>query len=62
MAYFDKNGVEFSDDKKTLVRCPVDFDGKYVIPNGVTKIADSAFFDCDFLENIVLPFLLLSAI
>ena len=55
MAYFDKYGVEFSDDKKTLVRCPVDFDGKYVIPNGVTKIADSAFFDCDFLENIVLP-------
>ena len=25
MAYFDKYGVEFSDDRRTLVRCPEDF-------------------------------------
>ena len=62
MAYFDKYGVEFSNDRKTLIKCPIDIHGGYVIPDGVTKIADSAFFDCDFLENIVLPFLLLSAI
>ncbi len=36
MAYFDKYGVEYSDDKKTLVMFPQNFKGAYVIPEGVT--------------------------
>ena len=36
MAYFDKYGVEYSDDRKTLVMFPQNFKGAYVIPEGVT--------------------------
>lgn len=55
MAYFDKYGVEFSDDRKTLVRCPKDFQGEYVIPNGVTSIGDSAFAHCYGMTSIMIP-------
>lgn len=54
MAYFDKYGVEFSDDRKTLVRCPEDFKGKYIIPETIETIGESAFFNCVGLESIVL--------
>ena len=55
MAYFDKYGVEFSDDRKTLVRCPKDMQGEYVIPNGVTSIGDSAFAHCYGMTSIMIP-------
>lgn len=55
MAYFDKYGVEFSDDRKTLVRCPEDFQGEYVIPDSVTRIKDYAFNGCFGLTSIVIP-------
>ena len=38
MAYIDKHGVEYTDDKKTLIRCPQDFEGEYIIPDGVIEI------------------------
>ena len=55
MAYFDKYGVEFSDDRKTLVRCPKDFTGDYVIPDSVTSIGDRAFRDCIGLTFVTIP-------
>ncbi len=55
MAYFDKYGVEFSDDRKTLVKCPKDFQGEYVIPNNITSIGDAAFEDCYGLVNVEIP-------
>jgi len=55
MAYIDKNGVEFSDDHRTLVRCPEDFQGDYVIPSGVTKIGENAFDGCHYLTGIEMP-------
>lgn len=55
MAYFDKYGVEFSDDSKTLVKCPEDFHGAYTIPDGVTKIKGEAFMFCSDLISIVIP-------
>ena len=55
MAYFDRFGVEFSDDRKTLVKCPKDFQGEYMIPNGVTSIGDSAFWGCSSLTSIIIP-------
>ena len=55
MAYFDKYGVEFSDDKKTLVRCPQDYIGEYIIPQGVNSIADEAFESCRSLTSVIIP-------
>lgn len=38
MAYFDQYGVEYSDDLRTLVRCPQNFCGLYKIIEGVECI------------------------
>lgn len=54
MAYFDKYGVEFTDDRKSLVKCPKDFKGEYVIPKGVEEIAEWAFSDCYKLSMVTL--------
>ena len=55
MAYFDKYGVEFSDDRKTLIKCPEDFQGEYIVPEetetingdfaGVLEFTAKAHFD-----------------
>ena len=55
MAYIDEYGVEFSNDKKILVRCPETIVGSYIIPNSVTSIGDAAFHDCSSLTSIVIP-------
>ena len=52
MAYFDKYGVEFSDDRKTLIKCPEDFQGEYIIPEEVLFINEDAFRGCTQLKNI----------
>ena len=55
MAYFDKYGVEFSDDKKQLIRCPKNYEGTYIIPNSVTSIGCRAFYDCSSLTSVIIP-------
>ena len=54
MAYFDKYGVEFTDDRKTLVKCPKELKGRYEIPDGVQYIGNCAFEGCRFLELITI--------
>ena len=55
MAYFDKYGVEFSYDRKTLIKCPKDFLGAYVIPDSVTSIIGWAFQCCSGLTSVTIP-------
>lgn len=46
---------EYSEDKKTLLKCPEDFKGIYRVPNGVTTIGKGAFNKCQNLEGVVFP-------
>ena len=55
MAYFDQYGVEFSDDRKTLTRCPGEFEEEYIIPDSVTSMGERAFEDCTRLKEICIP-------
>lgn len=55
MAHIDKYGVEYSNDKRTLIHCPEDFYGEYIIPNGVIQISDRAFSCCDSLTQVIVP-------
>ena len=55
MAYIDKYGVEYTNDKKALVRCPEDFSGEYIIPDSVTSIGEQAFFACKGLTSVTIP-------
>ena len=51
----DQFGVQYSDDGSTLISCPSDFQGEYVIPEGVIRVESNAFSDCRDLISIKLP-------
>ena len=55
MVYTDKKGVVFADGNKILIRCPKEFKGEYVIPDGVLKIDKFAFYRCRGLTSITIP-------
>lgn len=55
MAYIDKYGVRYSDDKRILERCPSDFRGDYVIEKGTEIIDSCAFENCIGLSTIIFP-------
>ena len=55
MAYIDKHGVKYTDDKKTLIRCPRDFEGEYIIPDGVIEIRAEGFMHCTKLNSVIIP-------
>lgn len=38
-----------------LARVPVDYEGNYIIPDSITAIPDSAFFNCNKITSIVIP-------
>ena len=50
----DQYGVEFSDDKKTLVKCPWGIE-YYNIPKGTTEIGYGAFSGCSTIKSIDIP-------
>ena len=54
MSYIHTDGVEYSDDKKTLVRGPKEAT-EITILDSVTSIRNSAFWDCSGLTSIVIP-------
>ena len=47
--------VRFSDDGKILERCPMEFEGRFYIPNSVTAIGDGAFCECEDLKYLDIP-------
>ncbi|MCD7803934.1 MAG: leucine-rich repeat protein [Oscillospiraceae bacterium] len=54
--YLDVDGVLFNKDGTELIFYPVGRTGaSYAIPDGVTTIADGAFFSCKHLQNISVP-------
>ena len=51
-AYSSEKDVLFNKDKTTLIRCPEAKSGSYTIPSMVTRIADSAFYNCNKITSI----------
>ena len=51
----DEFGVKYSKDWKRLLKASQYLNDEYVIREGVRVIGDYAFFDCDSLENIIIP-------
>ena len=52
----DAVGVMFNKDKSILIKAPGLISGRYIIPNGVAHIEDSAFYyTCGNLSEIVIP-------
>ena len=54
MSYIHTDGVKYSDDKKTLVRCPKEAT-EITILDSVTSIGDWAFLGCSGLKEIRIP-------
>lgn len=52
--YTDEQGIQFSDDKRTLLHCPNNLVGVYIIPAGLEQIAEDAFC-CSRLTAIAVP-------
>lgn len=54
--YCDIDGVLFTKDKTTLIRYPAKKPGgSYVIPDGVLRISEDAFYSCGLLTDIRIP-------
>lgn len=54
-SYSSLDGVLFNKERQVLLICPEAKTGAYIIPDGVTTIRDSAFFDCTHLTDITVP-------
>ena len=53
-AYSSVAGVLFNKSQTTLIRCP-GAARSCTIPNGVTKIGDEAFYQCNRLRSVTIP-------
>ena len=53
--YSSIDGVLFNKEQTELLKVPADFQGAYSIPEGVTAIAPSAFYDCRDLTEVTVP-------
>ncbi len=56
-AYFTSlDGVLFNKDKTSLILYPIGNERTgYAIPDGVTKLEDTSFTSCEFLEKVTIP-------
>ena len=53
--YIDEYGVIYSEQKKQLIRCPLDFKGEYHVLEGVVSIRQESFAGCRDLTAVYLP-------
>src|SRR5665213_1916330 len=53
-AYSSVNGVLFDKSQTTLVAYPGGLGGSYTIPDSVTSIGDTAFWECSSLTNVTI--------
>ncbi len=53
--YASVDGVLYSKDMGTLVRCPINKSGSYNVPEGVTKLEEYAFSFCTKITSVSLP-------
>ena len=53
--YSSINGVLFNKNQTILIQYPLAINGAYSIPNSVTKIGNSAFYNCMGLSGITIP-------
>ena len=51
--YTSIDGIVYTADKKTLIRCPVGNRGKVISPDGVTTIGRHAFRSCKISEVVI---------
>ena len=54
-AYTSIDGVLYDKDMKTLLRCPRNKTGEFVVLDGIEALAWGAFRSCGQLESVVLP-------
>lgn len=50
-----KTGIEYSDDGRTLIKCPREFEGHLTIPNGIIRIGYESIYGCQNLTGITIP-------
>ncbi len=55
LIYTAADGCVYTKDMQTLVLCPAGKSGAFVVPDGVTCIADEAFYGCDTLTQLTFP-------
>lgn len=53
--YCSIDGILYSKDKKTLLKCPRGYEGKIIIPDGVEVIDDMAFYLCYKITEATIP-------
>lgn len=53
--YSSVDGILFNKNKTTIVQCPLNKTGEYIIPSTVTKINGDCFYGCSSLTSIIIP-------
>jgi hypothetical protein len=53
--YYSEDGVLFNKERTALLRYPAGKEGAYVVPDGVSEIAEDAFANCGKLTGITIP-------